>query len=110
MPSETAIPLALALAEVLSAHFALTYKQNADVYAVQGYDAAQLLGAGLAAVKGDFSKRDALQAAMRKATVDSPRGRFTLSAAGNPVQDMYLREAKGENNEYRAVAAAGGFA
>ncbi|TXH58251.1 MAG: ABC transporter permease [Burkholderiaceae bacterium] len=84
--------------------FALTYKQNADVYAVQGYDAAQLLGAGLAAVKGDFAKRDALQAAMRKATVDSPRGKFTLSPAGNPVQDMYLREAKGENNEYRAVA------
>lgn len=27
MPSETAIPLALALAEVLSAHFSLTYKQ-----------------------------------------------------------------------------------
>ncbi len=85
-------------------NFALTYKQNADVYAVQGYDAAQLLGAGLAAVKGDFAKRDALQAAMRKATVDSPRGKFTLSPAGNPVQDMYLREAKGENNEYRAVA------
>ena len=84
--------------------FALAYKQNADVYAVQGYDAAQILGAGLAAVKGDFAKRDAMLAAMRKATVDSPRGRFTLSAAGNPVQDMYLREAKGENNEYRAVA------
>ncbi len=84
--------------------FALAYKQNADVYAVQGYDAAQLLGAGLAAVKGDLSKRDALAAAMRKATVDSPRGKFTLSPAGNPVQDMYLREARGENNEYRAVA------
>ncbi len=84
--------------------FALTYKQNADVYAVQGYDAAQILGAGLAAVKGDIGKRDALTAAMRKATVDSPRGKFTLSAAGNPVQDMYLREAKGVNNEYRAVA------
>jgi branched-chain amino acid transport system substrate-binding protein len=84
--------------------FALTYKQNADVYAVQGYDAAQLLSAGLSAVKGDMAKRDAMLAAMRKATVDSPRGRFTLSAAGNPVQDMYLREAKGENNEYRAVA------
>ena len=84
--------------------FALAYKQNADVYAVQGYDAAQILGAGLAAVKGDFAKRDAMLAAMRKATVDSPRGKFTLSAAGNPVQDMYLREAKGENNEYRAVA------
>jgi branched-chain amino acid transport system substrate-binding protein len=85
-------------------NFALTYKQNADVYAVQGYDAAQLLAAGLNAVKGDMGKRDAMLAAMRKATVDSPRGKFTLSPAGNPVQDMYLREAKGENNEYRSVA------
>ena len=85
-------------------NFALTYKSNADVYAVQGYDAAQILAAGLNAVKGDFAKRDAMLAAMRKATVDSPRGKFTISPAGNPVQDMYLREAKGENNEYRAVA------
>ena len=30
--------------------------------------------------------------------------RALITAAGNPVQDMYLREAKGENNEYRAVA------
>jgi branched-chain amino acid transport system substrate-binding protein len=69
--------------------FALTYKANADVYAVQGYDAAQMLGAGLNAVKGDLSKRDALTSAMRKVTVDSPRGKFTISPAGNPVQDMY---------------------
>ena len=41
---------------------------------------------------------------MRKVTVDSPRGKFTISAAGNPVQDMYVREAKGLNNEYRSVA------
>ncbi len=84
--------------------FALTYKQNADVYAVQGYDAAQILAAGLNAVKGDITKRDAMTAAMRRATVDSPRGKFTLSAAGNPVQDMYVREARGVNNEFRSVA------
>jgi len=84
--------------------FALTYKANADVYAVQGYDAAQLLAAGLTAAKGDLAKRDLITAAMRKATVDSPRGKFTLSPAGNPVQDIYVREAKGVNNEYRSVA------
>ena len=84
--------------------FALTYKANADVYAVQGYDAAQILAAGLAAVKGDLGKRDTLTAAMRKVTVDSPRGKFTISPAGNPVQDIYLREAKGNNNEYRSIA------
>jgi branched-chain amino acid transport system substrate-binding protein len=84
--------------------FALTYKANADVYAVQGYDAAQILGAGLAAVRGDLGKRDALTSAMHKVTVDSPRGKFTLSAAGNPIQDIYLRQAKGNNNEFRSVA------
>ena len=84
--------------------YALTYKANADVYAVQGYDAAQILGNGLKAVNGDLSKRDQLTAAMRKTAVDSPRGKFTLSAAGNPVQDMYLREVKGNYNEFRAIA------
>src|SRR5438132_9439555 len=57
-------------------NFALTYKANADVYAVQGYDAAQILSAGLTAVKGDLSKRDALTTAMHKVVVDSPRGKF----------------------------------
>jgi len=84
--------------------YAITYKANADVYAVQGYDAAQILGAGLSAVKGDFSKRDAMTAAMRKTTVDSPRGKFTISPAGNPVQDMFLRQATGNYNEFRSVA------
>ena len=84
--------------------YALTYKANADVYAVQGYDAAQMLAVGLAAVKGDFKQRDALQAAIAKAVVDSPRGKFSLNAAHNPVQDIFLREAKGPNNEYRGVA------
>jgi len=84
--------------------FALAYKTNADVYAVQGYDAAQLLQAGLAATKGDVTKREALAAAMRKAQIDSPRGKFTISPAGNPVQDIYLREVKGNNNEFRSIA------
>lgn len=84
--------------------YALTYKANADVYAVQGYDAAQILAAGLNAVKGDLGKRDALTAAMRKTVIDSPRGKFTISAAGNPVQDIYLREVKGNYNENRGVA------
>ncbi|MDP1690941.1 MAG: ABC transporter substrate-binding protein [Burkholderiaceae bacterium] len=85
-------------------NFALTFKANADVYAVQGYDAAQLLGAGLTAVKGDFAKRDGMIGAMRKTTIDSPRGKFTLSASHNPVLDMYLREAVGKHNEYKGVA------
>ncbi len=84
--------------------YALAYKANADVYAVQGYDAAQILNAGLLAAKGDLAKRDLITSAMRKVTVDSPRGKFTISAAGNPVQDIYLREVKGNDNEFRSVA------
>ncbi len=75
-----------------------------DVYAVQGYDAAQLLAAGLAAVKGDVSKKDAMRSAMSAATIDSPRGKFTLSKANNPIQDIYLRQVKGEQNVSQGVA------
>jgi branched-chain amino acid transport system substrate-binding protein len=84
--------------------YALSWKSQPDVYAVQGYDAAQMLSAGLNAVKGDIKQRDALQAAMAKAVIDSPRGKFSLSPQRNPVQDIFLREAKGVNNEYRGVA------
>ncbi len=84
--------------------FAKAFKTNADVYAVQGYDAAQLLATGLKAVNGDISKRDQLQEAMRKAKIDSPRGTFSLSAAQNPVQDIYLRQVNGKNNEVKGVA------
>lgn len=84
--------------------YAVTYKMNPDVYAVQGYDAAQLLATGLAAVKGDFNQRDGMIAAMNKATIDSPRGKFTLSPQRNPVQDFYVREAKGNYNVMTGVA------
>jgi branched-chain amino acid transport system substrate-binding protein len=43
-------------------------------------------------------------AAKRKATSDSPRGKFTLSASHNPVQDMFLHEAVGKDNEHKGVA------
>jgi len=72
---------------------------------VQGYDAAQLMQSGLSAVKGDFTKKADFRQAMRSATVDSPRGPFTLSAAGNPVQDIYLRQVDGLENKVVEVAA-----
>jgi branched-chain amino acid transport system substrate-binding protein len=80
------------------------YKAAPDVYAVQGYDSAQLLGVGLDAVKGDVGKRDALVAAMAKARIDSPRGAFTLSRSHEPVQDIYLRKVAGTKNMVVGVA------
>ena len=80
--------------------------READVYAVQGFDAGQLLGIGLAAAKGDMEAEAALLGAMGGARIDSPRGAFTLSASHNPVQDIYLREARGGQNKVVGVAAA----
>ncbi len=89
------------------AAYAKAYKVDPDVYAVQGYDAAQLLNAGLTAVKGDIGKRNELVAAMAAAKVDSPRGPLTLSKAHNPVQDIYLRKVEGKENKVVSVAVKG---
>lgn len=80
------------------------YHELPDVYAVQGYDAAQLLSAGLTAVNGDISQRDELIKAMASTTLDSPRGTVTFSKAHNPVQDIYLREVDGSQNKVIGVA------
>ncbi|MDK3022479.1 ABC transporter substrate-binding protein [Cupriavidus taiwanensis] len=84
--------------------YAKTYKLQPDVYAVQGYDAAQLLAAGATAVKGDMTRKAELYKAMGGARIDSPRGTFTLSRAHNPVQDFYLRKVDGRENKVSAVA------
>ncbi len=85
--------------------YAKAYKLQPDVYAMQGYDAAQILGTGMAAVKGDLSKMKEFSAAVTKTKIDSPRGAFTLSKAHNPVQDMYLRQVSGGENKVIGIAS-----
>ena len=85
--------------------YAKAYRLQPDVYAVQGYDAAQMLAVGLNAVKGDVAKKAEFAAAVRSARIDSPRGPFTLSASHNPVQDIYLRQVGGKENKYVSVAS-----
>ena len=84
--------------------YAKAFKLQPDVYAVAGYDSGLLLNAGLKAVKGDVSRKNELIAAMQKTTVDSPRGKWHLSSAHNPVQDHYLRKVVGNENKYQSVA------
>jgi branched-chain amino acid transport system substrate-binding protein len=79
--------------------------RDADVYAVQGYDAAQMLLAGLAATKGDLGSIKPFAAAIRAARIDSPRGAFTLSASHNPIQTIWLREARNGENKVIGPAA-----
>jgi len=86
------------------ADYSKAYKTNPDVYAVQGYDAAQMLDAGFTAVKGDVARRKELVAAIESAHIDSPRGMFTLSKSHDPVQDIYLRKVIGNENRVEGVA------
>ncbi|MEI7713178.1 MAG: ABC transporter substrate-binding protein [Rhodospirillales bacterium] len=85
--------------------FAKATTRSADVYAVQGYDAGQMLAAGLAATKGDAAAVKALAAGIRAAKIDSPRGAFTISAAHNPIQTIWLREARNGENKVIGPAA-----
>jgi branched-chain amino acid transport system substrate-binding protein len=88
-------------------NYAKAYKIQPDVYAVQGYDAAQLYQAGITAAKGDTKKQDVIIKAMEQAKIESPRGTFTLSKAHNPVQDIYLRKVEGNQNKVVEVAIKG---
>jgi branched-chain amino acid transport system substrate-binding protein len=55
-------------------------------------------------VKGDFSARAALTAAMQKASFASPRGPMSFNKANNPIQNIYLREVRNGRNEMISVA------
>jgi len=87
------------------AAYAKAYGAQPDVYAVQGYDAAQMLAIGLDATKGDVSKKAEIAKAIMAAKIDSPRGTFTIGPSHNPVQDMYLRQVVGKDNKVIAVAS-----
>lgn len=83
------------------------YDDTGDVYAVQGYDAAQLLIQAVKAVNGDVRNRKGMIEAMEGATVDSPRGQWKMSKAHNPIQDYYAREVKSGDNRVLGVAVKG---
>ncbi len=70
-------------------------------YAMQAYDAAQLINSAVAKVGGDLTDRAALHAAIKEADFDSPRGDFSFGKNNFPIQDFYLVEAvKREDGMY----------
>lgn len=81
--------------------------RDADVYAVQGYDSAQLLAVGLEAVKGNIEDEANLYKALRGAKIDSPRGPVSLSKSQEVVHNIYLRKATGGLNKVTGVAVEG---
>ncbi len=78
---------------------------EADVFAIQGFDTGSLMIQGMNAVKGDTGATVELTQAMQSARIDSPRGRFTFSKANHPIQNIYLREVQGGVNKVIGVAA-----
>ena len=84
--------------------YAKTFKSQPDVYAMQGYDTGQLLAIGAKAVNGDLNAKPALYKALESAVIDSPRGKWTMSKAHNPVQDIYLRVVENKDNKVLGVA------
>jgi branched-chain amino acid transport system substrate-binding protein len=62
-------------------------------YAMQAYDAAQLIDSALKATGGKTDNKDALRAALKKADFKSPRGAFRFGNNNYPIQDFYLVKA-----------------
>ena len=42
-----------------------------------------------------------------KATIDSPRGKFTVGKNHDPVQDIYLRQVAGKENKSVVITVKG---
>lgn len=78
--------------------------RDADVYAVQGYDTAQLLIRAMEKVKGDVGATKALIGAMEEVKFDSPRGPWRFSKSHNPVQHVYMREVRKGDNAVVGIA------
>ena len=89
------------------AEYKALYDNPADIYAVQGYDAGQLIIQAVEATKGNTADKKALIKAMEGVEIDSPRGSFHFSKAHNPIQNIYLRKVEnGENMVVKTAAAA----
>ena len=70
--------------------FQAEYKRLPSLYAVQAYDAAQLILS--AAAKTDVKNTEAFAAELKKADIQSPRGKFKFNTNQHPIQDIYVTE------------------
>ncbi|MBX9591840.1 MAG: ABC transporter substrate-binding protein [Hyphomonadaceae bacterium] len=72
------------------ADFEREYGYVPGSYAMQAYDAAQLIDSAVKAVGGKLADKAAMRAALRKADFPSVRGAFKFNSNGFPIQDFYL--------------------
>jgi branched-chain amino acid transport system substrate-binding protein len=66
------------------------YNRLPSIYAMQGFDAAQLIVS--AAANADVKNTEAFRAELLKADFKSPRGKFKFNTNQHPIQDIYVRE------------------
>ena len=74
------------------ADFKVTHGSYPSFYAAQAYDAVMLIKSAVDAVKGDLKDKDGMRAAMKAASYDSVRGKYSYGNNHFPVQNFYLRE------------------
>ena len=79
-----------ALSQRFVSDFMGAYGYVPGIYAAQGYDAAQMLGAALTAVGGKVADKGGIRAALEKGDFKSLRPSFKMGANHFPVQDFYL--------------------
>ncbi len=72
------------------AAYEAAYNIVPGTYAMQGYDTAMLIDSAVKAVKGDLANKEAVSAALKKASFTSLRGNFKFNVNGYPIQDFYL--------------------
>lgn len=72
------------------AAFKAKYKRSPSAYAAFSYDAAILLDAAVASLKGNVSDRKALSKAIKNAKFNSVRGDFRFGNNNYPVQSYHI--------------------
>jgi branched-chain amino acid transport system substrate-binding protein len=75
--------------------FEAEYGRLPSIYAVQAYDAAQLILS--AASKASVKDVKAFTTELNKADIQSPRGKFKFNTNRHPIQDIYLTEVVKDN-------------
>jgi branched-chain amino acid transport system substrate-binding protein len=80
------------------ADFQKKFGYTPSYYGAQSYDAIMLIDSALKATKGNVKDTKALVAAMRKASFNSVRGKFTYNVNHLPIQDFYLLKAVKSSN------------
>ena len=82
------------------------YGSVPGTYAMQAYDAAQMIDSAIKSAGGDLADADAIRAGLKAADFQSLRGDFKIGSNHYPIQDFYLvKVAKRDDGKYETQIA-----